>query len=206
MSAARISLLAGLALAACAVGAPAALAQHHHGPSMESGRPRGDSIYELSATLVDQDGMRVGLDQFRGHPVLISMFYASCRDTCPLLIAEIQRIDAELPPPVRADLRIALVSVDPDRDTPRVLQAFARSRHVDESRWRFLSAPDDTVREIAAALGQKYRRLSDGSFNHSSLITLLDASGAILTRVEGTGKPHQELVERLLATRPASGR
>jgi protein SCO1 len=111
-----------------------------------------------------------------------------------------------VPPSVRADLRVVLVSLDPARDTPDALQAFARARHVDESRWRLLRAPDDTVREIAAVLGQKYRRLSDGSFNHSSLITLLDASGVIVTRVEGIGKPHQEFLERLRAAQPASGR
>jgi protein SCO1 len=122
------------------------------------------------------------------------------------LVAEIQRIETELPPSVRADVRVVLVSLDPARDTPDALQAFARARHIDESRWRLLRAPDDTVREIAAALGQKYRRLSDGSFNHSSLITLLDVSGSIVTRVEGIGKPHRELVERLRASRPASGR
>jgi protein SCO1 len=200
-----IALCAGVALA-YAGAAPPALAQHPRGPSIEAGQPRGDSIYELSANLVDQRGTRVGLDLFRGHPVLISMFYASCRDTCPVLIAEIQRIEAELPPSVRADLRVVLVTVDPDRDTPEALQAFARARHVDESRWRFLRAPDDTIREIAALLGQKYRRLSDGSFNHSSLITLLDTSGGIVTRVEGIGKPHQELLDRLRTAPPPSGR
>jgi cytochrome oxidase Cu insertion factor (SCO1/SenC/PrrC family) len=73
----------------CPRDVPPALAQHTHGPSIESIRPRADSIYELSAVLVDQGGTRVGLDLFRGHPVLISMFYASCGDACPLLVAEI---------------------------------------------------------------------------------------------------------------------
>jgi protein SCO1 len=204
MRAGWIALCAGVALA-YAGGAPPALAQTAHGPSIETSPPRG-SLYELSARLVDQEGTGVGLDLFRGHPVLISMFYASCGDACPLLVAEIQRIETELPPSVRADVRVVLVSLDPARDTPDALQAFARARHIDESRWRLLRAPDDTVREVAAALGQKYRRLSDGSFNHSSLITLLDVSGSIVTRVEGIGKPHRELVERLRASRPASGR
>jgi FtsP/CotA-like multicopper oxidase with cupredoxin domain len=44
------------------------------------------------------------------------------------------------------------------------------------------------------------------TFNHSSLITLLDTSGRILAHVEGIEKPHRELLERLRAARPASGR
>jgi protein SCO1/2 len=77
---------------------------------------------------------------------------------------------------------------------------------VDESRWRFVRAPDLTVREIAAVLGIKYRRMPDGRFNHSSAITLLDPSGVIQSRVEGIGQPHAVLLRRLRASRPVSER
>jgi protein SCO1/2 len=148
----------------------------------------------------------VGLDLFRGHPVLISMFYASCPDACPLLIADLQRMERELPPRIKADLRIVLVSLDPERDTPDALQALARTRRVDESRWRLLRAPEETVRDIAALLGVKYRRLPDGSFNHSSVITLLDPDGAIVARDDAIGGPHEALLHRLRAARSTSGR
>jgi cytochrome oxidase Cu insertion factor (SCO1/SenC/PrrC family) len=176
-------------------------AQHHH-EAMGAAEPRGDSIYALSAMLVDQNGEPVGLDVFRGHPVLISMFYGTCRDACPLLITDLHRIESELPPAIRSDLRIVLVSFDPDRDTPEALRALAQAHDADASRWRFLRAPGDTVREVAAVLGIRYRRLSDGSFNHSSVITLLDRSGVVLTRIEGIGQPHRDLLERLEGARP----
>jgi protein SCO1/2 len=155
---------------------------------------------------VDQRGRPVGLDVFRGHPVLISMFYATCPDACPLLIADVQRIERELTPRIRADLRIVLVSLDPERDTPDALRALARARHVDESRWRLLRAPEDTVREIAALLGVKYRRLPDGSFNHSSVITLLDPAGVILARDEAIGGSHATLLRSLRAAQSAPSR
>jgi protein SCO1 len=181
-------------------GGSTAWAQHVHEPAPGAASSRSQSVYELSAGLVDQHAQPVGLDVFRGHPVLISMFYASCPDACPLLIADLQRIETELPPKVRANLRVVLVSLDPGRDTPEVLQALARAHSVDESRWRFLRTSDDSVREIAAVLGIKYRRLPDGNFNHSSIITLLDPSGVVQTRVEGIGQPHAELLRRLRAS------
>lgn len=197
--------VAGLLAAGVAVAPPAAAQGHRH-EAMEAAPPRGDSVYALSASLVDQRGRTVGLDLFRGHPVLISMFYASCPDACPLLIADLQRMERELSPRIKADLRIVLVSLDPERDTPDPLQALARARQVDESRWRLLRAPEDTVRDIAALLGVKYRRLPDGSFNHSSVITLLDPDGAIVVRDDAMGGPHEALRRGLRGGRSTSGR
>jgi protein SCO1/2 len=93
------------------------------------------------------------------------------------------------------------VSIDPEHDTPEALRALARARGLDPSRWRLLGAPDDTVREVAAVLGIRYRRLADGSFNHSSVITLLDRAGVIQARVEGLGQPADALKESLGAGR-----
>ena len=125
MRAMAIAVVAGL-LAGGAVAIPAASAQEHRHESTEAASPRGDSIYALSASLVDQRGRPVGLDVFRGHPVLISMFYASCPDACPLLIADLQRIERDLSPRIRADLRIVLVSLDPGRDPPDALLALEK--------------------------------------------------------------------------------
>jgi protein SCO1/2 len=161
--------------------------------------PRGESIYQMAARFVDQTGVPAGLDAGRGHPVLMSMFYASCRDACPLLIADIRRVEASLPARVRADLRVVLVTLDPSHDTPAALQALATAHGVDGARWRFLTGSDDAVREVAAVLGVKYRRLSTGVINHASIITLLDRAGVVDTRVEGLGQPPTDLVQRLLA-------
>ena len=200
-----LAVSAALLLVLCCGGSET-WAQHAHQPAPGAAPPRSQSIYEVSAALVDQRAQPVGLDLFRGHPVLISMFYASCRDACPLLLADIKLIEMELPASARADLRVLLVTLDPERDNPEVLQALARAHRVDESRWRLVSGSGGTVREIAAVLGIKYRRLSDGSFNHSSVITLLDRSGAIESRVEGIGQPHTGLLRHLRASRLAPER
>jgi protein SCO1 len=46
----------------------------------------------------------------------------------------------------------------------------------------FASASESDARKIAALLGVRYRRLADGSFDHSSLITLLDSEGRVIAR------------------------
>ena len=144
-----------------------------------------DSLYVMKMPLVDQDNHAATLDQFRGHPVLVTMFYGSCPQACPLLITKMKLFEQSLPPEQRADLRVILVSLDPKRDTPAVLSQLAKAHHVDETRWRFLRTNDDAVRELAATLDIKYHRLNNGELWHSSVIVALDREGRLVGRTEG---------------------
>ncbi len=143
------------------------------------------SLYDLQLTLVDQDGRPFGLDGYRGHPVLISMFYASCPYACPTLISQIQKFERSLAPRPHEELRVLLVSFDPERDSAEKLKQLSLERHVDESRWRLARAAPEDVRQLAAVLGVKYRRLSDGGYNHSSVISVLDRRGFVRARSDG---------------------
>lgn len=161
--------------------------------------PKAPSLYDLPMALTDQRGATVRLDDFRGHPVLISMFYASCPHACPMLISDVKAIERDLDAATRADLRVVLVTFDPAHDTPAVLQRLAEQHGVDQARWRFAIASDADVRTLAAALNIKYRRLPDGSYNHSSLITLLDGRGATVAKVDGLKQPNEAIRARAKA-------
>jgi protein SCO1/2 len=167
--------------------------------------PRSDrSIYALSMTLTDQDGQRVGLDAFRGKPAFIGMFYGSCPSACPLLISTIRRAMSELDPTDGSEVRVLLVSFDPEHDTPQALRAIVAQRGLD-ARWKLAAAPDDQVRELAALLGIQYRKLPDGSFSHTSSILLLDRTGAIDMRIDDASQPIEPLALRA-RTLAAQGR
>ena len=142
----------------------------------------GDSLYALSARLTDQDGHALPFDAYRGHPVLISMFYASCGYVCPTLIANLQRLEGGLDAASRARLRVLMVSVDPEKDTVAALRALADEHHADTARWSFTRAEESDVRKVAALLGVQYRKLPNGDYNHSVLVTLVDGNGAVLSR------------------------
>ena len=191
-----ISALAGCR-ATAVEGAPDASATARATVAEEGGvSPRGDrSIYALSMSLTDQDGRTVGLDVFRGQPVFVGMFYGSCQTMCPLLISAIQRAMYDLDAGTDAEVRVLLVSFDPERDSPAALRAIAATRRFD-ARWKLTSAPDDQARELAALLGIQYRKLADGSFSHTSSIVLLDRAGAIDMRLDDTTQPVQPLVAR----------
>jgi protein SCO1/2 len=157
----------------------------------------GESLYQLHAALTDQHGASLAFDAFRGQPVLMTMFYASCTSICPMLIGHLQRVEGLLPPAVREQTRVVLVSLDPERDTVAQLQALATRHGVDGKRWHFVRTPNSSVQEIAALLGVRYRRMPDGEISHSPVIALLNAEGIIASRVEAPLPEPKELATAL---------
>lgn len=161
---------------------------------------KADSIYDLRIPLLDQDGTVKPLDVFRGHPVLVTMFYGSCASACPLLTLELKRIERELPEPTRSELRVLMVSFDAARDKPAVLARLMRERSMDLARWSLASATDDDARELAGVLNIKYRKLDNGEFFHSSAIVLLDSEGRPQARLDGLGKDAAPILTALRAS------
>jgi len=156
--------------------------------------PASDSLYRLDVPLTDQSGADARLGEAAKGPALISMFYASCPHTCPILITSIRMIEEQLTPDERGRLRVLLVSFDPERDTPEKLATLAAEHHVDLSRWTFATPVAADVRLIAAALDVRYRKLPDGEFNHSVVITLLDREGHPAARTSKLGEPDPEFL------------
>lgn len=181
---------------------PAAVAA----PSRASSEPVGagagaaateESVYLLRPRLVGQDGRALALDAYRGHPVVVTMFYGSCPYACPLLVSDIRALLDALPAATRADAHVLLVSFDAARDTPDALKRLAEKRGLDPAHWHLAAAPDADARELAAVLGVRFRAAADGSFEHSSVITVLDAAGAPIAQRDGSDPPVEQLAARV---------
>lgn len=158
-----------------------------------------DSIYQLEASFLDQAGDKSAIDVHAGKPVLLAMFYATCPSACPRLIADVQRVLALLPEGERAQVRVVLVSLDPERDTPAVLAGVLASRGLDPARTTLLTGSAADTRRLAALLGVKYREDGKGAIDHTSRIVVLDARGRIVDRKDGLGGSVTETAAELRA-------
>lgn len=156
----------------------AALAGAAEAPSAEP----GGSLQALGITLSTATGSDTGLAAFAGHPVVVTMFYSRCTFVCPAITLSLQRIEAALVPSDRERVRFVMVSLDDVNDSPAVLASFAEDHHLVSPRWTIAHASARDVRLLAAALGIRYRQLPDGSYSHSSVITVLDRNGVATAR------------------------
>lgn len=146
--------------------------------------PSSRSLYQLDATWTNDAGGAVSLSSFRGQPVILAMFFASCEYACPVLVSDIQRLRAQLPAADAARTRVVLVTFDTERDTPAALRAF-RERSGLDANWTLLRGEETAVQELAMLLGVKFRREARGQFAHSNLFTLLNAEGEIAHQTLG---------------------
>ncbi|MEO6859461.1 MAG: SCO family protein, partial [Solirubrobacteraceae bacterium] len=48
-------------------------------------------------SLVDQNGRRVSLSQYRGHVVVLTFIHSLCHDTCPFMVEQMKGALNELP-------------------------------------------------------------------------------------------------------------
>jgi protein SCO1/2 len=152
------------------------------------------SLYELDVMLTDQDGQRRTLESFRGKPLVLTMFYGTCPYACPLIISDIKRALAKAAPDARSEYNVALVSFDPERDTPKLLKGLAGVHQVDLPAWRLTRADDGKERELSAVLGIKYKKLKTGAIQHTSVIAVLDRRGKLRHRKEGCPRAATKVV------------
>lgn len=182
--------------AAGAEHAQAAHSSHAHHDDLKVAQATELSLYQLENSWQTHSGKTIKLAEFSGKPVLLAMVYASCKNACPRIIADMQRIQADVSKAHPNLANFVLVSIDPEVDTPARLAQLAQKSHLN-AQWQLLRGDSNSVMELAALLGVQYRKISDKDYAHSNLITVLNAKGEIVHRQEGLGVDPAQTVQVL---------
>ena len=99
------------------------------GGSTGPGTPPGAAVLPAGGdfTLTGPGGKPFALADARGSVVVLFFGYASCPDFCPRAMGLIKGAVAQLDPAQAARVRPVFVSVDPERDTPAVLERYLQT-------------------------------------------------------------------------------
>jgi protein SCO1 len=165
----------------------------------------GFSVYEVETPWRDADGRERTLASLAGKVQVAAMVYTACTHTCPVIVTEMKRLEAALPPEERGRVGFVLVSLDPERDAPAHLATFASSMRLDPAAWTLLTADDGAVRELAALLGIRYRPEADGQISHSNTYLVLDPAGRVIHRQDGLGSGTAPVLARIRGAAAARG-
>lgn len=82
--------------------------------------------YGRTLDLPDASGKPRSLAEFKGKLVVVFFGYTQCPDVCPTTMAELAQVKKAMGPDGER-IQGIFVSVDPQRDTPEVLQAYMAS-------------------------------------------------------------------------------
>jgi len=141
-------------------------------------------------SLVDQDGHRASLGEYRGQVVILTFMYSTCQNTCPV---EAQQIRGALDDLGQAIPTLA-VSVDPSQDTPINAQRFLFKESL-TGRMRFLLGTHAELAPIWKAYGiEPETGTNTKNSDHSAYVMLVDRRGQLRD-----GFPDSELTPEALA-------
>ncbi len=134
-------------------------------------------------TLTDQNGQPYTLSRQRGRAVALFFGYGHCPDICPTALANLAHAKTALGSR-SADLEIAFVTVDPERDTPQALGKYVAL--FDRSIVALTGTPAQLDPVYKAYFVYHKKQKPDGSANgyavsHSAAIFLIDRSGRLRT-------------------------
>ncbi|TXI31569.1 MAG: SCO family protein [Niabella sp.] len=146
-----------------------------------------DSIFHLTTEWQDQHNKNMKLTDLRGKTLVVVMIYTSCKAACPLLVADMKKIEKQIKPSNLNKVSLVLVSIDPETDTPQRLADFAKTGGMDAPQWVFLRSNEAATQEFANVLSMKYKKISPIDFSHSNIISVFNTDGELVMQEEGTG-------------------
>ncbi len=136
------------------------------GPTMPPG------LRAANFSLLDQNGRRVTLSQYRGHVVVLTFIHSLCHDTCPFMVEQIKGALNDLPRS-GAGVPVIGVSVAPSEDTVVRRRQFL-ARHQMTGRIAFLNGSLAQMRPVWHAYAMQP---VTPKIDHSTFVLLIDKRG-----------------------------
>ena len=111
-------------------------------------------------------------------------------------MAKLKHIERKLSSENKKDIQFLLISLDPKRDTPEVLNQYMKDKDLNEKYWEMFSGNPDDVLELSALIGVRYKPMSNKAkdISHSNMITILDKKGRIHYQMKGLDASLEQVV------------
>lgn len=128
--------------------------------------------------LTDARGRAMDTRRLRGRPYVVTFLYTDCKDTCPMIAAELRRA-LELLGPRSRDAAVVAVSAKPETDTPANVRRWLAERRMPDNFHYGLGE-----RRRLERVWESYYAAPQGTERqpHSSSMWLVDDEGRIRTK------------------------
>lgn len=161
---------------------------------------RGDYLPDFA--LFNHRGEPVYARDLRNQPTVMSFIFTRCGDPvmCPATSARMAQLGDRLAEAGREDVRLVLVSFDPEYDTPGVLHQYADALGMETDQYELLTGDSETIRALLHLTGVRTIE-EDGTIVHNLVTLLSDNHGRIILRQDGSRWSADAIFERLTTDR-----
>ena len=148
----------------------------------------GDQVSRFS--LVDHDGRVVTEQSFHGQWLIVFFGFTHCPDVCPTTLARLKVARDLLG---SAPLQVALITVDPGRDTPAVLGEYVRAFGPGFIGLTGSQTQIDAALVTFRAYAARQERSGAAGYlmDHSATLYLLDPDGRLSRQFSSQTEPSQ---------------
>ncbi|WP_333610414.1 SCO family protein [Brevundimonas bullata] len=152
-------------------------------------------------TLTNQDGQVVDQSILKDKWTLVFFGFTYCPDYCPTTLGVLNAVQERMGDKAKY-LQIVFVSIDPERDTPKLLKDYLSSDGFPDGVIGLTGTPEQTA-QVAKAYRAFYQKVGEGegyTMNHSLTVYLMGPDGQFRSAVAHDLGPDKtaKLIERAM--------
>jgi cytochrome oxidase Cu insertion factor (SCO1/SenC/PrrC family) len=177
--------------------------------------PESESLISVPEFhFVDRSGRTVSNSDLLGKVWIASFIFTRCEGTCLQVTATLHKLQQELNLSKKEQLRFVTFTMDPEFDTPEILQRYSQNplHRAETERWLFLTGPSEQIRsmmkntfKLAFEQNPNPETPPGRKYDHGTFIFLVDKNGLIRGHFEGlqgasdeTGERYRDSCQRLI--------
>ena len=135
-------------------------------------------------TLTNQDGQVVDQSILKDKWTLVFFGFTYCPDYCPTTLGVLNAVQERMGDKAK-DLQIVFISIDPERDTPKLLKDYLSSDGFPDGVIGLTGTPEQTA-QVAKEYRAFYQKVGEGeayTMNHSLTVYLMGPDGKFRSAV-----------------------
>lgn len=140
-------------------------------------------------SFTDQNGKTVTNKDYDGKVYVVEFFFTTCPDICPIMTENMTKIQDEFLG--NPNVGIASFTIDPQHDTPQVLNAYAKEKGITKLQWHLLTGEKEQIFKLANEGFNLYvgETPTGAGFEHSGFFALIDQESNIRSRKDDNDNP-----------------
>jgi protein SCO1/2 len=150
-----------------------------------------------SFALTDQNGAPVTLDTFRGQPFVLTFIFTRC--PIPTFCPRISNNFSELQQAIKSKegaggkTRLLSITLDPQFDTPEILQSYAQQQKADSKIWTFATGAPAEIDKLTQSFAV-FVQPEGGTISHGLATALIGPDGELVKLWRGNGWTPEEVI------------